>query len=205
MINNSNFRLYIYIFINLLRFAKVFFLKIKVSGLILKNFNFKKNLFFKKKSRKRVLLSKRLSIVLRKRKRFKQNKISKIDKGNFFFKKHFYRTLYKNRKFLKTFFFLNLKIRQKKITKKILINQKQFFSKNSTYEYTALNILLRGHFCLFLSDALLFFKYNFIYLNGVGINNIDRVLVRYDCLQLKLCKSVYVYLRKFKKFLKKKN
>ena len=204
MININRFRLYIYIFVNLLRFTRFFLLKNKINTKILQKIALKKNLFFKKKFRKKVLISKRLSIVLRKRKRYKLYKPKKKDKGNFFFKKHFVKTLYKNRKFLKHFFFLNKKVRQNTISKNILKTQNEFLGKNSTFEYTALNIALRSHFCLFLSDTLLFFKNNCFYLNGVNLTNSNIILNKYDCLQLKVSKLIYSYIKRSKKLLRKK-
>lgn len=204
MINVSILRLYVYIFINLLKLVKVLLFRPYDSSLVLKKFNSRKNLFFKKKTRKKFLVSKRLSLALRRRIEYKIDRIKKIDRGNFFFKKHFYRTLIKNRKLIKVFFFLNEKTRQLKISKKILKNQRQFICKNSTYEYTVLNILLRSHFCLFLSDALLLIKNSFFYLNGIYLNNIDLIIVKNDCLQFKLSKSIYNYIKRSKKLLKKK-
>lgn len=57
---------------------------------------------------------------------------------------------------------------------------------------------------MFLSDALIFIKGGFIYLNGLKLNNIDLIMVKYDCLQFKLGKSMYNYIKKSKKLLKKK-
>jgi len=79
-------RLYVYVFINLLKLVKIFLSKTIKSNLILKKFNFRKNLFFKKKSQIKLLLSKRLTIVMRKRQFYKINKIKKLNRGNFFFK-----------------------------------------------------------------------------------------------------------------------
>lgn len=76
---------------------------------ILIKINSKKNLFFKKKYNLKTLSSKRLSIILRKRKKLKVFKIKKTDKGNFYFKKFFFKTLLKTRKYLRLFFFLILK------------------------------------------------------------------------------------------------
>lgn len=135
---------------------------------------------------------------------FKINDFKRVDYGNFFFKKSFYRTLIKSRTVLKDFFFLNDKVRQKKISKKILNDQKQFKSKDITYEYSILNIVLRSHFCLCLSDALLFIKGGFFSLNGVCINKTNLVIVKHDCLQLKLSNSILSFLKKSKKILKRK-
>lgn len=169
------------------------------------SFNKKKNLFFKKKSKLKFLISKRLSIVLRKRKKLKNlynNK--KIDKGNFFFKKFFVKTLFRSRKFLKIFFFLKEKTRQKKISKYILKTQKSYFLQNATYEYSALNLLFRSHFCLFVSDIFFLFKSGFFFLNGVCIKNPNTLINTADCIQLRLSISIYKYIYISKSFLKKK-
>lgn len=167
--------------------------------------NKKKNLFFKKKDSKKILISKRLSVVLKKRKKIKQYKTKKIDKGNFFFKKFFFKTLLKNRKFFKGFFFLNTKVRQNKITKLIYkSNTKMSSSKNSTYEYTILNMLLRGNFFFFFKDAVSFLKHGFIYLNGLAIKNHDIRINEGDCIQLIISKNFFKYLKFSRKILKKK-
>lgn len=167
--------------------------------------NKKKNLFFKKKDSKKVLISKRLSIVLKKRKKIRQFKMKKIDKGNFFFKKFFFKTLLRNRKFFKGFFFLNTKVRQSKITKLISSNSKCISTcKNTTHEYSLLNILLRGHFFFFLKDVTNFLKKGFVYLNGSTIKNYNIVVNEGDCVQLTICKKYYKYLQFSRKILKKK-
>lgn len=203
MINNT--RLYIYILINLKKFLKLFFFKTIINNKILKKFNKKKNLFFKKKYRLKTLISRRLFIVLKKRRKFILNRSKKVNRGNFFFKKFFFKTLIKNRKFLKSFFFFTTKIRQKKISKKISKNVfKKTLSKNINYEYTVLNIALRSHICISLSDIYLLFKKNFFFLNGIIVNTTDMVMKDGDCLQLKITKSLYKYILRLKKSLKKK-
>ena len=204
MISKNKIRLYIYIFINFKRFFKKFFLKISVDKSLLKKFAKKKNLFFKKKFRVKTLISRRLFILLKRRKLLSPRRIRKNYRGNFFFKKFFFKTLIRSRKFLKSFFFKTSKIRQKNLSKKILLNSQKKFLKNTTYEYNALNIVLRSNFCLFLADVIVFFKKNFFYLNGININNTSVVLQEYDCLQLKLSSSIYKYILFSKKILKKK-
>ena len=95
--------MYLYFF--LFKFFKKFSLKFFENLNNLQKINKKKNIFFKKKYRTKILVSKRLSFLLRKRKKFKYFKSKKVDKGNFFFKKFFFKTLLKSRKFLKGFFF----------------------------------------------------------------------------------------------------
>lgn len=98
-------KLYIYLYIYMLRFLKQIHLNFFFNTRFLVKTSNKKNLFFKKKYATKVLVSKRLSFILRKRKKLKKIKIKKIDNGNFFFKKFFYKTLLKSRKFLRLFFF----------------------------------------------------------------------------------------------------
>ena len=68
----------------------------------------RKTLFFKKKSKIKVTLSRRLSHTLRRRKNYKtflmKSKKPRMDYGNFFFKKFFFKTLLKNRTLLKILF-----------------------------------------------------------------------------------------------------
>lgn len=162
----------------------------------------KKNLFFKKKNYKNILISKRLTIVLKKRKKIKLFKPKKIDKGNFFLKKFFFKILLKNRKFFKSFFYLSKEVRQKKITKILLKNTKN--TRNNSYEYTLLNILLRSNLFLFLRDVNSYIRSGLVYVNNKVTYNYNCILNEGDCVQLVLCKSTYKYLLFSKKLLKKK-
>lgn len=165
--------------------------------------NTRKNLFFKKKYNTKTLSSKRLSIILRKRKKLKNIKTKKTDKGNFYFKKFFFKTLLKTRKFLKRFFFFNNKVRQSKITRSIVKCTNSSYNYNN-FELTIFNTLLRSHFCIFLKDALLLIKNGFVYLNGCVVTQHDSILNIYDCIQLRICNYTYKYIQSSKKFLKKK-
>jgi hypothetical protein len=194
--------MYLYIFY---KFLKKFSLK----GVFLKNFSIKivkkKNLFFKKKSFKNSLISKRLSFVLKRRKSLKMFKSKKIDNGNFFLKKFFFKILLKNRKFFKNFFFLNDKIRQKKITK--LIYKNKIYKnnlKNISYEYTLLNILLRSRLFFFIKDTLKFIKNNFVFVNGIIVSDFNYFLNSGDCVQLIITNNYYKYIHFSRKLLKKK-
>jgi len=111
--------------------------------------------------------------------------------------------LLKSRKFLKSFFFYTKKVRQIKVTKSILLNQKHFFQKNSSYEYTLLNVLLRSHFFLFVKDAIKFIKKGFVMLNGVYCNKYDTTIVVGDCIQLSVFASFYKYFLFYKNLIKK--
>jgi hypothetical protein len=194
--------MYLYFF--LFKFSKKFSLKFFENLNNLQKINKKKNIFFKKKYRTKILISKRLSFLLRKRKKFKDFKVKKVDKGNFFFKKFFFKTLLKSRKFLKGFFFFNKKTRQSRITKSINLNVQNSFSRNSTFEYTLLNVLLRSHLCLFISDALYLIKGNFLYLNGKILNEHNIFINEHDIVQLKINNILYRYILFSKKLLKKK-
>ncbi len=196
--------LYLYIYIFIYRFSKKFLLNLFYDLDFLKKITKKKNLFFKKKFKVKTLISKRVSLILRKRKKFKTLKLKKIDKGNFFFKKFFFKTLLKSRKFLKSFFFFNLKTRQLKVTKSISRLSKNKYFNNSTYEYTILNTLLRSHICLFVSDALKLIQLNFLFLNGVVNSNPHTLLVTGDYIQLKISTDLFRYIIFSKKLLKKK-
>ena len=194
-----------YMYICMLRFLKQIHLGIFFNSRLLLKINNKKNLFFKKKHAMKVLVSKRLSFILRKRKKLKKIKSKKVDNGNFFFKKFFYKTLLKSIKFLRLFFFFNKKTRQRKITKTIFRNQKHnYMYNNNSYEYALYNIILRSHFCLFLSDVIFLIKNNYIYLNGVVVTQHNTTILVHDFIQLKINKHIYNYIQFSKKFLKKK-
>lgn len=205
IICNYKLTLYIYIYLRIYKFfKKIKFCDLGVSNDILPFFQKKKNLFFKKKFRMRVLIYRRLSFALRKRRRQYKFRIKqKSNKGKFFFKKFFYKTLLKSRKYLRSFFFFNKKVRQHKITKNILKNQTRQLN-NMAYEYTILNVLLRSQFCIFLNDAKSLIKSGFIYINGLVLTDWSFILQEGDCLQLRISKSIYRYFFKSKKFLKKK-
>jgi hypothetical protein len=192
-------------FIVFFKFRKILILSFKHKFKKLQLISKKKNLFFKKKYNTKILISKRLSIVLKKRKKqlFRNNFSKKIDNGNFFFKKFFYKTLLKSRKFLKSFFFLNKKIRQSKISNLIFKNSKSKF-ENSNNEYTLLNVLLRSHFFFFIGDAIKFINNGMVYINGFTYTNPHIHLNQGDCVQLVLCKTFYKYLYFCRRFLKKK-
>ena len=201
----NNNRVFVFYLLCFFKFISIF----KPKFLIQKNnsikLNIKKNLFFKKKYSPKSLISKRLSIVFKKRKKVNLFRQKKIDKGNFFLKKFFFKILLKNRKSLKNFFFLNIRTRQTKINRFIYKHQKNFFGDTKTgLENTTLNILLKGNFFLFTRDALYFFKYNYVYLNGIVIKNHNVTLKKGDCLQLPISNFFYKYIKFSKKLLKKK-
>lgn len=199
--------LYMYMYIHLYRFFKKLYKTVVSRSHLPQIFNKKKSLFFKKKSRLRVLISKRLTIALRKRKSKKiirYRRYKHITKGNFFFKKFFFKTLLRSRKYLRYFFFLNAKSRQKKISKNISKNKDLNYFNTCAYEYSALNIVLRSHFCLFITDAFFFFKHNFFFLNGSFLKDPNTILNEFDCLQFRLSIPIYKYIISSKRFLKKK-
>lgn len=194
----------LFLFVVFYKFFKKFLFKFFETLSLLKKFNKKKNLFFKKKLKVKTLISKRLSLVLKKRKKFKLIRSKKPDRGNFFFKKFFFKTLLKSRKFLKFFFFLTKKERQRKITKTINITKNNYQFKNCVYEYTLLNFVLRSHFCLFVVDALRLIKNNFVYINGRQVTDFNLIISEGDCIQFKTYTSIYKYILFSKKILKKK-
>ncbi len=193
------FLFYIYIFFK--NFLLNCFFKKKINFKI----NKKKSLFFKKKSVKDSLISKRISIVLRKRKKFKKFKSKKIDKGNFFLKKFFFKTLLKNRRFLRKLFFFNDKKRQLKITKKIhSLSKNTLNSKNNILDYSLLNLLLRSGLFFFYKDIIEFISSGLVYINGVVIKNHNTILSSGDLIQLPISNYLYKYTLFSKKILKKK-
>lgn len=200
---NKN-RLYIFIYIYFYKFLKQIKLKQIFNTKTLNKIYIRKNLFFKKKYSPKILASKRLSIVLRKRKKLKNFKVKKIDKGNFFFKKFFFKTLLRTRKYLRRFFFFNNKVRQTKITKHIIKTSRFVKTHNNNLEFTILNTLLRSHFCLSFKDAMLLIKGGSIHINGFVVTQHDAILLINDVLQLKISKFTYRYIKFSKKLLKKK-
>lgn len=163
----------------------------------------KKNLFFKKKYNTRVIVSKRLTIAVRRRKKKFFKKFKKKNFGNFFVKKFFLKSLYKNRNLFRIFFYLNKRTRQKKINKLIFKKSKKFFKKN-TYEYSLMNILLRSHMFFFIKDALVFIKEGFIFLNGLVVKNYDFFLKCGDRVQININSNFFKYIKSCRKFFKKK-
>lgn len=192
--------MYLYLF----KFLKQINYKIILNTKLVSKINDKKNLFFKKKYNPKTLVSRRLSFILRKRKKLKNYKNKKVDKGNFFFKKFFYKILLKNRKSLRRFFFFNSKTRQRKLTKHIFLNQKCGVVGNNAYEFSLFNVLLRSHFCLSISDTLSLIKNKFVFLNGALITQHNYLTLEHDFIQLKITKHIYKYIQFSKNFLKKK-
>lgn len=201
---NHNFAKIIFLF-----FFYKFYKNILLNFFFNKNFsikiNKKKNLFFKKKESKDSLISKRISLVLKKRKRLKIFKSKKIDKGNFFLKKFFFKTLLKNRKFLKKLFNFNGLQKQLKITRKI-----SFFSKslgnntNNFIEYSLQNLLLRSGLFSSYKDVLKFVASGLVHVNGCVVLNSNLNLTQGDLIQLPVTLSLYKYILFSKKLLKKK-
>jgi hypothetical protein len=168
--------------------------------------NKKKNLFFKKRFGNKILVSKRLTIVCRKKKIQTKLKHSKFrqDTGNFFFKKFFFKTLLKSRKLLKPFLFLGNKSRQKKLTKEICKNTKKVFPNNENYENTVINVLLQSHSFFFQKDASFFLKKGLVSVNGFVLINANSVLRCGDCIQLPVSKLYLLYIKFCRRFFKKK-
>ena len=204
--NNFNFLIVKRICILYLICFYRFFFKIKESFLakMLKERNFKKNLFFKKKHKTKVLASKRFSFFLKKKNFLKKFfKKKKKDNGNFFFKKFFFKNILKNRNFLKNFYLKKKKIRQIKLTKTLYKISKQI-NNTRLYECGVNILLLKVGYFYFLNDTNRFIKSVGIYINGVCIKNPSTHLVVGDCIQMRFCQHTYVYLKFCKKFLKKK-
>lgn len=167
--------------------------------------NKRKNLFFKKKESRDSLISKRISIVLKRRKRFKLFKSKKIDKGNFFLKKFFFKILLKNRKFLNKLFYYNKPKKQNKLTKKIyFFSEKSNNRSTSILEHSLLNMLLKSNLFFFHKDVFFFIKSGFVYINGLPVTDHNSRLNEGDIIQLPINNIVYKYVSMSRKFLKKK-
>jgi len=188
--------MYLYLF----KFLKQISCKVVFNKKLFNKISNRKNLFFKKKYNPKILVSRRLSLILRKRKKYKNFKNKKVDRGNFFFKKFFYKTLLKSRKSLRRFFFFNIKTRQKKLTKHVFLTQKC----GNPHEFSLFNVLLRSHFCFSASDALTLIKNKFVFLNGVITIQHNYAVLEHDFIQLKITKHTYRYILFCRRFLKKK-
>jgi len=180
----------------------IFYKNLRGVQYFLKKINKKKIFFFKKKFNIRVLSSRRLRHVLKKKVRLHKHSGSK-----FFFKKFLFKTLLKSRKFLKNFFFNKNRMRQNTLTKKLYTLNKNLSKKsnfvNST-ELTVLNILLRSNFFFFKRDAILFLQTKQVFLNNAPVFNKNAVLFVGDCLQIPISVRYYTYIRYFKKYFKKR-
>lgn len=195
--------------INFLFFFYKFYKTILLNFFFNKNINItlnkKKNLFFKKKESKDSLISKRIAIVLKKRKKLKFFKHKKIDKGNFFLKKFFFKILLKNRKFLSKLFFLNKNKKQIKVSKKINFLSKKIKNKSTfVYEYSLSNVLLRSNLFFSSKDILSLITSRLVYLNGRVVLDHNADLFLGDFIQLPVTKQLYRYIFFSKKILKKK-
>ena len=212
MINKhqSKFFFLIKIFFLFLRF-KFFF---KNNYLCKSNFNkkiskkvFKKNIFFKKKFNIKILNSKRVSILLKKRKN--NSLVKKLffkkssDFGNFFLKKFFFKILLKNRKNIKKFFWFNTKTRQTKVSRTIFSFSKKN-KNNENFETSLINILLRTHIFLSQKDAYVYIKSKGIFVNNMLIDKPLLSVCFGDCIQLPVSTQLYNYILFFNKFIKTK-
>lgn len=187
------------------RFYKNVLLNFFFTKNFIKKINKRKNLFFKKKESKETLISKRLSIVLKKRKKLKLFKSKKIDKGNFFLKKFFFKVLIKNRKFLKKLFCLGNTKKQLKVTRKINAYSKIINNGYTTFfEYSLWNLLLRSGLFFFHKDVVSFIKSGSVYVNNFTVFDQNLILNQGDIIQLPVSKYYYKYLIFSKKILKKK-
>ena len=204
---------YNYIFLSMFflfffyKFYKNICLSVFSKNFIKNKLNKKKNFFFKKKESRKTLISKRISLVLRKRKKFRNLKLKKVDKGNFFLKKFFFKVLLKNRKFLKNFFFFNKRKRQSKITKTIFRYTKDIYENNTpvhSMEYSILNLLLKSGLFFSNKDVISFINRGYVYINGCVSSKYDVMLSPGDLIQLPICIHIYKYIHICKKLLKKK-
>lgn len=201
--NLLSFRFFSILFI-FLRF-RIFFVFYKDRTSIqhfLKKLNKKKVFFFKKKFNIRVLSSRRLRHVLK-----KKVKPRRYTDGRFFLKKFFFKTLLKSRVFLRSFFFNKSRMRQNVLTKRLhLLNKNASNGSDfvSLTEMTAANILLRSNLFFFRKDVLLFLQTRHVFLNSVPVYNKDTVLSIGDCLQIPISTRYYAYMRYFKKYFKKR-
>ena len=161
----------------------------------------KKTLFFKKSVTKKVLISKRLSVVLKKKTKVLRKK---NELGSFFFKKFFFKTLIKSRKTLRHLFFLKPRTRQSKITKTIIDIDNFSVPQNRFFEYSLFNILLRSYFFFFVAYINYVLCKNYIRVNNKIAYKYNQVLGLGDCIQLPLTTNYFRFFKKCKRFFKAK-
>lgn len=206
IIRTEKFKLFLFLLLLLYKIKRKnkFVTHSKETNLI--KVNKKRNLFFKRRYSNKILASKRLTIVCRRKKnldKVKRNKVKK-DAGNFFFKKFFYKTLLKSRKSLRPLLFLNNRTRQKKLTKILHKGTAKIYDSNENHENTLLNVFLKSHLFFSHSDILFFLNKAVVYVNGV-ISTCPSLLLRNgDCVQLPVARLYFSYIKFWKKFFKKK-
>lgn len=165
-------------------------------------YNWKKERYNFRKIKRKILKKVKFKFFFffKKKKNFKKNKV----KYPFNFKKFFYRTIFHNQNFLKSFFFKK-KVRKKKFLNFIKL-QKTKFIKNTLlrFELALYNIVARSKIFLSYRDILLVVKEGFVYVNKNKIMNPFSILKKYDLIQLVIFKNIYIYNKQIYFYLMKK-
>lgn len=133
---------------------------------------------------------------------FKRKKKRKFrNKYPYNFKKFFFRTIFKNQNFLKSFFF------KKKVRKKYLLH----FIKSKRivkikylmwkFELMLYNIVARTKLLLSYKDIIYLTKKGLVYVNNNIMYNPLHILNLYDIIQIVLFKNIYIYNKKIFSYL----
>jgi hypothetical protein len=107
-----------------------------------------------------------------------------------------YFLFYKNRNILRYFlkFKLNRQYKFNKLVKNLI--KKSLFNFIYLFEYRLNNILIKSQFFFNHRDADFFIKNNFVYINGVIINNPNYLIKSFDIISLSYDKYYYFFYRK---------
>ena len=141
-------------------------------------------------------------------KQFKHRKYRKLIP----IKKKFYKTkksidcrykfkslFYENRNIL-TFFFFGVKTLRQKVFNKYFssILKYDIFSLLFTWQFNITQLLLRSRFCFVSRQVDFLFKNNFIFINGLNVNDQKVIVKPGDVIQLRINNRFYKYYRKIK-------
>lgn len=149
---------------------------------------------FKLKKKKKNLLNNSFNLFFF-NKSFKLHKTINNQFNIIPLRRGFFKILLNNRKLIRTVYFLKFK-KQKSITnlllKQIFVPTNQFYLKN---EFNIVNLLIRSQFFFFKSDVHFFLKNKHIYVNGIIVDNFNKILSVGDRLQLEVHSNYYFYFR----------
>lgn len=184
--------------------SKLIFLK-KLFGKkqFLKKVFKKRYMLFKKRFTEKVLISKRVSILLRRKSNQKttrigfKHKVKRFTNGNFFLKKYLFKTLLKSRLILKKVFEIKNRARQYKITR-MLGHQKPLINA------TLSNILHCSYIFFFKQDVTHILNTGCVHVNGVVVQKKNFLIKPGDFIQIRVNGTLYSYIKLCWRFFKKK-
>jgi ribosomal protein S4 len=104
----------------------------------------------------------------------------------FDFKSSSFSTFYKNRKIFKNLILLK-NIKQKKTTKILSkLIKSNFLKFVNFFEFSLLNILIKSKICYTRSESIFLIKNDFVFINGVSVNNPFVLVKKSDIIQISL-------------------